>query len=262
MKQAEWDSKQYLKFERERTQPPRDLANRIALNHPKYVLDVGCGPGNSTNVLRERFSDAEILGIDSSPDMIAKAQKQYPDMKFQLFNVEKSIASLERKWDVIFSNACIQWVPDHSRLLRDMLSVLNPGGVIAVQIPKQADAPVHRILRALIEEPEWKCEFPEPRLFFSLSPEEYFDLFTELGVEFSIWETIYYQTVHSHEKILEWYRGSGLRPYLAVLADERKKEFETAVLERIRANYPVQKDGSIIFRFPRLFFLLENTQIK
>jgi len=258
MKQAEWDSKQYLKFERERTQPPRDLASRITLNDPKKILDVGCGPGNSTNVLRERFPNADILGIDSSPDMIAKAEKQYPEMNFQFFNVEQPLAGLGGTFDVIFSNACIQWVPDHPRLLCDMLSVLNPGGVIAVQVPIQTDAPVHRILRALAVEPEWRNDFPEPRIFFSLSPEEYFDLFTELNADFSIWETIYYQTVHSHEEILEWYRGSGMRPYLAVLSDERKKQFEAAVLERIKANYPVQRDGDIIFRFPRLFFLLEK----
>lgn len=258
MNTAEWDSTQYLKFERERTQPPRDLANRIALNNPKRILDVGCGPGNSTQVLRERFPEAEILGVDSSSGMLEKAQKQYPAMNFQLFDVENSLAELGGTWDVIFSNACIQWVPDHPRILRDMVSVLNPGGVIAIQIPETRNMPIYRILTELSANSPWSSKIANVRNFYSLEMVEYYELLSALSPDFSIWETNYIQTVSGIDGLIEWYRGSGLRPYLAALSENEQSAFIAQVKTRLKDFYALRPDGSVLMRFPRLFFTLTS----
>ena len=116
---SSWDAAQYLKFGAQRTQPSRDLAARIPLEQPRKIIDIGCGPGNSTEVLRQRFPQADILGVDSSPEMIRAAAQAHPEMDF----------------DVVFSNACIQWIPNHPKLLREMMQLLRPGGILAVQIP-------------------------------------------------------------------------------------------------------------------------------
>ena len=251
---AEWDSTQYLKFEKERSRAAIDLATRIELEAPKRVLDLGCGPGNSTRVLAERFPGAHILGVDNSANMIEAARRDYPALEFRLFDATGDFAELGGGYDVVFSNACIQWVPDHPRLLRNMMGQLAPGGVMAVQIPNNFDAPVHRIIRELVAEPEWKPLFPAPRILYSLPPDDYFDLLAELSPEFHLWETVYFQRMPSHQALLEWYRGTGLRPYLAALSGATKETFEAEILRRIAERYPVRKNGEIIFHFPRLFF--------
>ena len=131
---AQWNSQQYLKFEKERTQPAIDLAARIPLEHPQAVLDIGCGPGNSTHVLAQRFPEANILGVDQSLPMLEQAARQYPDLSFRQLDAHTELPTLGQRFDVVFSNACIQWVPDHPRLLREMMALLRPGGVLAVQV--------------------------------------------------------------------------------------------------------------------------------
>lgn len=251
---AEWDSTQYLKFEKERSRAAIDLANGIGLESPRRILDIGCGPGNSTGVLTERFPGAQILGVDNSRDMIDAARRDYPSLEFRLFDAAGDFSALGGGYDIVFSNACIQWVPDHPQLLRKMMGLLASGGVMAVQIPNNFNAPVHRIIRDVIAEPGWKNLFPAPRAFYSLHPDEYFDLLAELSPDFHLWETVYYQRMPSHQSLLEWYRGTGLRPYLAQLSGEKKEAFEAEILRRIVERYPVRANGEIIFHFPRLFF--------
>ena len=155
---------------------------------------------------------------------------------------------------MVYSNAYIQWVPDHPALLRRMMDILAPGGVMAVQIPNNFDAPVHRIIREVVAGPEWKPQFPSPRIFHSLPPDDYFDLLAELSDHFHLWQTTYFQRMSSHRALLEWYRGTGLRPYLAALDDVKRPLFEAEILRRIAERYPVRRNGEIIFHFPRLFF--------
>ncbi len=145
---AEWDSTQYLKFEKERSRAATDLANRIELEAPKRVLDLGCSPGNSTLVLLERFPHSEILGVDNSTDMIAKARINCPEYTFELRTVAPNIQLLET-YDLIFSNACIQWIPDHRRLIPNLFPALSPNGVLAVQIPETRNMPMYKILSSL-----------------------------------------------------------------------------------------------------------------
>lgn len=251
----DWNSKQYLKFKTERTQPAIDLLNRINLVDPKKILDMGCGPGNSTQILFSRYPGAYILGVDKSEEMIDTAKKQYPNLDFRICDVGNYLTQLDNDFDIVFSNACIQWVPDHVHLLHNMLNLLNKNGVLAVQIPMNFNEPIHIIINEVTSSEKWKNYFTEPRIFYSLSESEYFDLLSEISGEFCIWETVYYHVMKSHNDILEWYRGTGLRPYLSVLPDIMKTEFENEIMEALMQRYQKQKNGDIIFRFPRFFFI-------
>ncbi len=250
-----WDSNQYLKFKKERTQPSIDLANRIDIENPKRIIDIGCGPGNSTAVLKKRFPNAYILGVDFSQNMIEKAKTDYPDIDFMIFDASKDFEKLDGKFDVVFSNACIQWVPNHKKLLSDMMSILSDSGVMAVQVPVNFEEPIHKIISELILSSEWEEKITEKRNFYTLSEGEYFDILSDISSDFSIWKTIYCHRMPSHQSIIEWYKSTGMRPYLEQLAEGDKAVFEKEMLSEVEKQYPIQKNSEIIFRFPRLFFM-------
>lgn len=255
----QWDSEQYLRFEAERTQPSRDLASRLPADDGSVlrVLDIGCGPGNSTAVLRERYPHAQIRGVDNSREMIAQARKSHPDIEFTLCDVSdpKQLARLPRDFDVVFSNACIQWVPDHPSLIPALMHRLRPGGTLAVQTPMNYDEPIHRIIAAVVHGPRFGAILPQQREFYNLEPDEYWELLHGRAAEFHMWMTTYMHTLPSHEAIMDWYRGTGLRPYLQALDDrDARAEFEAEIFARVRVAYPMQSDGSVIFPFPRFFF--------
>lgn len=253
-----WNAAQYLKFEAQRTQPAIDLARRIALTAPTSILDVGCGPGNSTRVLREQFPGADILGVDSAQTMIdaARADKANAGLRFALCDAAQGLPALGTScFDAVFSNACIQWIPNHRALLRDMVLLLKPGGVLAVQTPVNEREPIHQIIAQLVDSAGWREKFSQPRLFHNLTQSEYYDVLSSIATGVELWETAYLHTLSSHEDILEWYRATGLRPYLDALAGADKAAFEQAVRERVQQAYPVQENGTVLFRFPRLFFL-------
>lgn len=252
---AEWNSLQYEKFLYERTLPAIDLANRIMLDSPKRIIDVGCGPGNSTVVLKKRYPNAYVIGVDNSQNMIDRARSSYPDIEFELFDASCDFDKLTDKFDIVFSNACIQWIPDHSKLLRNFMNILNDGGVMAVQIPMNYEEPIHKIIMGLSASEKWKNKFTSPRVFYNLSPELYFDLLSDISSDFSVWQTIYCHRMPSHESIIEWYRGTGLRPYLIQLDSYDAVEFESDVYSEIVHAYSLQTNGEIMFRFPRFFFI-------
>lgn len=250
-----WDAHQYQRYERERTLPARDLAHAIPLKSARRIIDVGCGIGNSTSVLHERFPDAKIIGADSSPAMLEAARQAHPDLTFIPFDAAEDFCKLEGSFDVVFSNACIQWIPDHDRLLTEMMGVLRPGGVLAVQIPMNHDEPIHQIITSLAGSDRWRGRFQGiPRVFHTLTQSEYYDILAELASDFSLWQTTYCHRMPSHLSIMEWYKGTGLRPYLAALPPQAAAEFEADVYREVKAAYPVQRCGEIIFRFPRFFF--------
>lgn len=249
-----WNAGDYLKFGTERTQPAVDLACRIWLSNPASVLDVGCGPGNSTSVLRARFPGAEIMGIDSSEEMLRAARENLPGLEFLRCDVSRELPALNRRFDVVFSNACIQWVPDHPALLKNLMGLLNPGGMLAVQTPMNYEEPIHQIIGRTAESKRWREKIREPRIFYNLRQEEYFDLLSELSSRFDLWQTTYFHRMRSHEAIMDWYRSTGLRPYLEALREKDRAEFEREIFQQVKEAYPVQKNGEIIFRFPRFFF--------
>ncbi|MCM1335149.1 MAG: methyltransferase domain-containing protein [Bacteroides sp.] len=249
-----WDSAQYLKFERERTQPSIDLIGRIALGDPETILDVGCGPGNSTERLKRRYPNAAVYGVDNSEEMLSAAREKYPEIRFGYCDASRDLGKLGESYDIVFSNACIQWIPDHPRLLREMTRLLKSGGVLAVQVPMNYDEPIHRIIGEVIRSEKWRGRLGEPRIFHTLSSEAYYDLLSEIAPDFSMWETVYFHRMKSHGDILEWYGGTGLRPYLDRLSPEEGEDFKADLLREVKKAYPKQANGEIIFRFPRLFF--------
>lgn len=252
---ADWNPESYLKFRKERTRPSVDLADKIEIKNPKKIIDIGCGPGNSTAVLKHRFPNAEIIGIDNSPNMIEAAAKTYPDIEFRLIDASCELDKLgENTFDVVFSNACIQWLPNHSELLAEMMKLLKKNGVMAVQIPVNYDEPIHKIIRSISESDKWRDRLSGTRSIATLSEEEYFDILSRISSDFSMWKTIYFHRMPSHESIIEWYRATGLKPYLSRLGDNEKQVLEAQILEELKRQYPLRQNGEIIFRFPRLFF--------
>ena len=248
-----WNSELYSKFLAERTQPAIDLARRITLDNPNSIIDLGCGPANSTRVLADRFPNSHIIGADNSEEMIEQARSSYPDLEFIIFDAQNDFPKLTQKFDVIFSNACIQWVPNHEKLITEMMNALNSGGMLAVQIPMNYSEPIHRIICELAQSDKWSC-LSDSRVFHTLTVEEYYDILSELTDNFAVWQTTYCHSMPSHESIIEWYKSTGLRPYTSQLDEPHAEEFVNDVLAEVKKAYPKQKNGDIIFRFPRFFF--------
>lgn len=247
----DWNSNQYTKFENERTQPSVDLIRRISIS-PRTILDIGCGPGNSTNQLARFFPEADILGIDSSDNMLEKAARTYPEFKFAKCFVPDGLEALG-KFDLLFSNACLHWIPDHEKLFPKLMEKLNIGGMLAVQMPLVQDAMFYKMLNSLTGSGKWE-KLSSIHNFHNLSPNETYDILAKVSPKVTMWETTYYHIVPSHSSVIEWYKGSGLRPYLEALEPAEKTEFLSDLLEMIEKNYPVQSDDSVILKMPRLFF--------
>ncbi len=251
---ADWNAVQYMKFESERTQPSVDLLNRLTDLAPKRILDLGCGPGNSSHALAGKFPAADIIGIDSSEDMLIKAKAAYPQFSFVSCHVPDGLYRIDGTFDLVFSNACIHWIPDQRQLIRSVFEKLSPGGVFAVQLPMTEKALFYRLLYQFIASGRWK-KLNGIRNFHNLSPKEYDALLSEFSASLSMWETIYYHTVPSPSAVLEWYMGSGLRPYLSALPDEERPLFLHDLEALIAGHYPVKPSGSVILKMPRLFFI-------
>lgn len=251
---SQWNSEQYLKFKNQRTQPAIDLAKRINISQPKNILDIGCGPGNSTAVLNELFPDSNILGVDNSEDMINKARESYPDMNFQLCDVTTEMNNLD-EYDVIFSNACLQWIPNHKDFIPLLFNKLIKNGVFAVQIPMNGQETLFRIMDEVIALPQWDFSSMDIEANETLKPEEYFDILSGCSDNFDIWETVYYHNMPSVEAMVEWIKGTRLRPYLNALDKTQARNLENEIILRAAETYKTQKNGGIIFKFRRFFFV-------
>lgn len=251
---SDWNPEKYLLFKRQRTRPAIDLVNHIRDHDPKTAADIGCGPGNSSAVLKSAFPNAHILGIDTSENMIEKAKENQNGIEFSVCSAE----DLDGKYDLLFSNACLQWIPNHEKLIPDLMKKLNSHGILAVQIPMNPDEPLFRIIKETANEPEWHLENVYFEKNDTLSPQEYFDILSSCSESFEIWETVYYHAMPSHEHLIEWVRSTRLRPYLDALDDENKVKFENAILKKAEKAYPFTKSGDVIFKFRRFFFTAHN----
>lgn len=255
---SKWDSAQYLKFKSQRTQPAIDLAKRLTDKKHGSILDIGCGPGNSTAVLRQMFPDARILGIDSSENMINKAQSSYNDIDFALCDITADADKLNN-YDIIFSNACLQWIPNHEEFIPRIFSKLTPGGTLAVQMPMNGSEALFKIMADVVSESKWNfCEMQaEPNK--TLDTAEYYDILASLTNSFDIWESVYYHSMPSVEAMTEWIKGTRLRPYLNALSEEKADELQKEITEHAKCVYKPQKNGEIIFKFRRFFFTAKKT---
>jgi trans-aconitate 2-methyltransferase len=255
-----WDPEQYLKFAGERTRPSIDLVARIALASPTAILDVGCGPGNSTEVVHARWPEARITGIDNSPEMIERARAAHEWGEWVLADaatLDWGGSRLGGPWDLVFSNATLQWIPDHERLLPRLLGLVRSGGALAVQVPANAGSPLHRSLLRTAADPRWSRFTAEcaSRLVYH-EPSYYHGLVAGRAERMELWETTYHHEMADHRALVEWYKGTGMRPCLDRLPDEpSRRAFEDAVLEGCRAEYPVQPNGRVLYPFRRVFFI-------
>jgi trans-aconitate 2-methyltransferase len=251
----DWNPELYLKFDKERTQPSIDLVSRIESENPKKIIDIGCGPGNSTQILVSRWPTSNIIGLDNSITMIEKAKKDYPWQEWKLLDAGKN--KIEGKYDIVFSNATIQWIPNHKDLLKKFHSILTENGIMAIQIPLFWDMPVGKALISIANDKHWADIAKDVLELFSIHNSSfYYDILTELFQSIDMWETNYIHILDSHQSVLEMIRGAGLRPFLERLeSDSERKIFSDRVLEEIIRDYPSQKDGKVLFPFTRLFFI-------
>lgn len=250
-----WDSDQYLKFARERTQPAIDLAARIALNAPARVIDLGCGTGNSTAIVAHRWPDAAITGLDSSAAMLAKAREAFPQWQWIEDDIARWHAEPETPFDLIYSNAALQWLPDHRHTLVRLLDFVAPAGALAMQMPANLDAAPHRLMRELAASAPWSTHFVRtPREWYVHEPEFYYDLLAPHTRRIDLWVTDYLHVLDGIDGIIDWYRGSGLRPWLEALPDESvRAAFLEAYRVRLEPHFPPRADGRVLFPFRRLF---------
>jgi len=252
---ADWSAEQYLKFEDERTRPSRDLLEQIPLAEARRVIDIGCGPGNSTELLVRRWPQAEVIGVDTSADMLRQARERLPGRSFIEANVAHWVPP--EKTDVLFANAIFQWVPGHLRQLQRLLGALTPGGVLAVQMPDNLDEPAHVLMREVALLEPWRTRLAETaRLRDALpKPGVYYDALGPLCSRLEIWHTIYNHALDDAAAIVEWVKGSGLRPFVDLLDPPERKAYLAEYTARIAASYLPQADGKVLLRFPRIFIV-------
>ncbi len=250
---AKWDEAQYLKFGGERTRAALELLVRVPLSTATRVVDLGCGTGNSTALLRERWPTAHVVGVDSSDEMLRKARADAPTVEW--IHADLCDYRPAAPVDVLFANAVLHWLPDHENLFRSLFERVRPGGALAVQMPRNFEEPSHRSMREL--EGPWKRRMLEVgALTPAGSPAFYYDLLAPDASVVDIWETRYEHVMRDASDIVEWVKGTGLRPYLEALADEGERAaYLDAYTQAIDAAYPSRIDGKRLFSFPRLFIV-------
>jgi trans-aconitate 2-methyltransferase len=267
-----WDATLYLRFGGERARPFFDLLARVGAELPGYVVDMGCGPGHLTAMLAERWPAATVHGVDNSPQMIEAARQLTPAGALRAAGSAGSGSAMTshapglsfmlddvRHWepqslpDVIISNAVLQWVPGHRELLVRWLDWLADDGWLAFQVPGNFDQPSHAILREMAASARWRSLLRDVELNRQTAdPSDYADLLARAGCEVDAWETTYVHILEGDDPVLEWYKGTGLRPVLAVLDAEQAADFLAEYGERVRAAYPPSSFGTV-FPFRRVF---------
>ena len=254
-----WNADLYLQFASERNQPSIDLTARIRLDAPSRIIDLGCGPGNSTAVVRGRWPGAELVGMDHSADMMAKARADFPEAAWELGEIPTW--SPTQKFDLVFSNAALQWVLDHATLIPHLFAQVASGGALAVQIPAHLESAVHRAIVEIAADPEWTTAMQSAQHSLNVgTPESYYDLLCGGAAHLDLWVTTYQHVLAGPGAVVEWIRGTGLRPFLEALPnDDQRTRFTARRLARVTEQYPRRADGKVIFPFRRLFFVAYRT---
>jgi trans-aconitate 2-methyltransferase len=249
-----WDPAQYLKFAGPRLRPALDLLQRIDLEAPKTIYDLGAGAGNVTRLIAGRWPAAKIVGVDSSSEMLAKAAIEMPNLDWQQADLGTWRPATPP--DLIYSNAALHWLDDHDKLFTGLFASLAPKGVLAVQIPRNFGARSHTsITETALDGPWRKTLEPLLRPSPTSEPEFYYDLLAPLAASLDMWETEYLQVLDGDNPVKEWTKGTWLGPLLGALEEPERSRFEAAYAARVEAAYPKRGDGKTLFPFRRLFMI-------
>ncbi len=256
-----WDAGQYTRFEAERNRPIQDLLAQLPAGGVRSAVDLGCGPGNSTELLLQRYPQAAVRGIDNSPEMVAAARQRLPGVPFELADVS-GWRSDSGPVDLLLSNAVFQWVPGHATLLPALLGQLAPGGWLAVQMPDNIHEPAHRAIREVAARGPWAQRLAAAHRDLDIPhrPDWYFRVLREAGASVDLWRTTYHhQLAGGPAAVVEWFKGSALRPFLQLLDESEKAQFLTDYEQAVAPLHPVQPDGTVLLPFPRLFFVARRS---
>jgi trans-aconitate 2-methyltransferase len=251
-----WSAEQYLKFEDERTRPARDLLQAIPVREVRRAADLGCGPGNSTELIAERFPEASIVGVDNSADMIRAAKERLPGVRFELAAIEGW--SEQGPWDLIFANAALQWVGGHETLLPKLARLLASGGSLAIQMPDNLTEPSHVAMGTVAATGAFAGKLAEAagaRTAIAKA-DWYYALLKPLCTRVDIWRTTYYHPLAGGlDAVVQWLKGTGLTPYLKPLTGDEQAAFLAAYRQELAKSYTPLADGTVILPFPRLFIV-------
>jgi trans-aconitate 2-methyltransferase len=250
-----WSPNQYAKFEDERTRPARDLLAQVPLAAVRRAVDLGCGPGNSTELIVERFGPAGVSGLDSDANMLEAARKRLPDVPFHQADLATWRPS--EPVDLLFANAVFQWVPDHLDVLDQLMDGLAPGGVLAAQMPDNLTEPSHLQMEETAHAGPWRDVFEAKSVRREPLPPAatYYDRLIPKASRVDLWRTTYNHALENPAAIVEWVKGTGLRPYLDAVAPQHRDAFAADYLARIANAYPPRADGRVMLAFPRLFMV-------
>lgn len=255
----DWNPALYRQFEIERTRPARELLSQINFSDAQRITDLGCGPGNSTELLVENWPAAHITAVDNSPAMLEAASARLPQCHFQLADIARWQA--EQPQDLIYANASLQWLGHHEQLIPHLLDQLAERGVLAVQMPDNLDEPSHRSMREVAALPQWQSKIRDAITERKRLPhvEAYYDLLAAAGFSTNIWRTTYYHVMPSAAAIIDWLKATGLRPFLAPLSASEQQQFLSRYLDNIVELYPPRADGTVLLAFPRLFLVASRS---
>lgn len=249
-----WDPARYLTYADERGRPFVDLLARVRADRPRTVVDLGCGPGNLTALLAERWPQAEVTGVDASPEMISAARSGVPGIRFEVGDLRGWTPS--EPVDVLVSNATLQWVPGHLALLPRLVAAVSPGGWLAFQVPGNFAEPSHTIRDELAAEPPYAEHTRDVAMPSSHDPGEYLDVLAGLGCTVEVWETTYLHVLSGADPVFTWVSGTGARPTLQALPDDLRAGFEEKFKRRLAAAYPPRAYG-VVLPFRRVFVVAQ-----
>lgn len=256
---ADWNPALYRRFEDERTRPADELLARVPLAGATHVVDLGCGPGNSTELLVRRFPQAQVTGIDTSEAMLASARERLPGTAFERGDIATWVPAVAP--DLIYANAALQWVAGHETLVPRLFSLLAPGGVLAIQMPDNRQEPSHRLMRAVAGEAPWRGPIGDADAVRTelATIAGYYDMLARDAASVDVWHTVYQHVMPSAGSIVDWLRSTGLRPFLDALPDGALRAGFLAEYERrIAEAYPERSDGKRLLAFPRMFIVAQR----
>jgi trans-aconitate 2-methyltransferase len=251
----EWDVALYLKFEKERVRAATDLLAHAPIRAPRRIVDLGCGPGASTELLATRFPHSELAGVDSSTRMLASARARLPHIPFMRCDINAWAPSAPP--DLVFANSSLQWLPNHHDLTPRLYGQLAPGGTLAVQMPDNRQEPSHALMRMIAADGPWVDRLlPIAKTRAVIGDySDYYRWLRPLGAEVEIWQTTYIHSLEGVGELVDWFRGSGLRPFLNPLDEGERAQFLARYMEELAAAYPSEPDGRVLFLYPRLFII-------